>query len=120
MGLLPREEEFSGTERFAVRRRLGGGGMGVVYEVFDHEFRTLADVSHPNLVQLHELHMRGEQVFFTMELLEGLDFHTWLRRATGVQDAVIPAEATAPTLTGIQPNLATPSTVSGRRLYDRA
>jgi hypothetical protein len=34
------EEEFSGTERFSVRRRLGGGGMGVVYEVFDAERRT--------------------------------------------------------------------------------
>lgn len=94
---------FKGTDRFTVRRRLGSGGMGVVYEVHDHlakqdvalktllhaessavyrlknEFRALANIAHPNLVSLFELFMEGDICFFTMELLKGVDFVRYAR-----------------------------------------
>jgi serine/threonine protein kinase len=43
--------------------------------LFKQEFRTLADLSHPNLVRLHELVMTDpEHIFFAMELVRGVDF----------------------------------------------
>ncbi len=92
--------DFAGTPRFEVKRRLGAGGFGVVYEAFDRErgsavalkllhavdpgalylfkqeFRGLADVVHRNLVTLHELVSTGESGhwFFTMELVDGVSF----------------------------------------------
>ena len=100
------DARFVGTDRFHVLGTLGAGGMGVVYEVHDRrrdevvalktlrrtgaadlyrlkrEFRSLADVAHPNLVCLYELFVDEERSFFTMERVRGVSFVTYVRGET--------------------------------------
>ena len=94
--------EFAGTSRFEILRRIGAGGMGVVYEArdrergqtvalktlrrtdydtlyrFKREFRALADLSHPNLASLYDLFVEPRACFFTMELVEGEDLLSYV------------------------------------------
>src|SRR5262245_48632375 len=89
--------------RFELRGTLGSGGAGVVYRAYDQqlqrevalkllrqasgrdlyrfkrEFRALADIVHPSLVALYELHAVGDDWYFTMELVEGVSFIDWVR-----------------------------------------
>jgi serine/threonine protein kinase len=96
--------DFGGTDRFEVVRRLGAGGIGWVYEAIDksydarvaiktlqrmsaaellrfkNEFRLLQGIHHRNLVQLGELFEQNGLWFFTMELVDGVDFLGYVAR----------------------------------------
>ena len=96
-------DDFHGTDRFVIRRRLGTGGMGAVYEAYDEErhetvalktlrwhdpsaiyrlkkeFRVLSDIAHANLASLYELVADGDDWFYTMELVDGVEFFAYVR-----------------------------------------
>jgi len=109
---------LEGHPRFEVLGELGAGGFGAVYRArdrvsgaelalkslhraeasavyrFKQEFRALADLAHPNLVQLYELLSEGDHWFFTMELVDGLDFTSHVHGAAGFGAPTIASDDT--------------------------
>jgi eukaryotic-like serine/threonine-protein kinase len=94
-------------DRFGVREELGSGSFGTVVRAFDYvtgdevalkllhrgdqegterfkkEFRALVELEHPNLVRLGELFERHKRWAFSMELVPGEDFLSWVARLDG-------------------------------------
>ena len=114
---VPDEPLFDAGERFEVRRQLGAGGMGVVYEAYDRElqelvalktlrdadgvwltrfkqeFRSLHDLAHRNLVAFGEFFDGPTEPFFSMELVEGRSLAHWIEGHRQAGTAPSPAMA---------------------------
>jgi serine/threonine protein kinase len=107
-------------KRFEIRRLIGTGSFGVVYEAFDtlrhrtvalktltqadagsvarfkREFHSLAELRHPNLASLYELLVLGEEWGLSMDLVRGTDLLEHLTFAE-IQSAFLdPGETSEP------------------------
>jgi len=102
LGALFGEQSTVGSfGRFQVLKRLGAGGMGVVYEAYDPdlargvalklvnvaardreaalaEAKALARLSHPNVVPIYDVGLERDRVYLVMELVRGKTLREWL------------------------------------------
>lgn len=108
--LVAEESDPVRIGRFALLRRIGSGGSGVVYAAYDpkldrrvalklvrddagrtrpqtearffREAQAMARLSHPNVLAVHDVAVHGTRTYIVLDLVEGEDLRTLLARTS--------------------------------------
>jgi serine/threonine protein kinase/class 3 adenylate cyclase len=103
--------------RYVLERRIGSGGMGTIWlardcqlqravavklmaapangltaialRQFEQEAKAIAQLHHPNVVQIHDYGVDGQVPYIVMELLEGEDLERLLERRGRLSPAMV-------------------------------
>ncbi len=102
--------------RYVLERKIAGGGMGAIWVAldsqlqrrvaiklttsqrfssanarrqFEQEAKAIAQFHHPNVVQIHDFGVDGEDPYIVMELLDGEDLETRLKRRERLAPATV-------------------------------
>jgi serine/threonine protein kinase/class 3 adenylate cyclase len=102
--------------RYVLERKIAGGGMGAIWVAldsqlqrrvaiklttsqrlssaaarrqFEQEAKAIAQFHNPNVVQIHDFGVDGDDPYIVMELLEGEDLETRLRRRERLAPGVV-------------------------------
>jgi len=68
-----RDEKTGAT--LALKRARGVEHSPHLVELFEREYRTLASLSHPRIIRVHDYGVDGGAPFYTMDLVQGRDLH---------------------------------------------
>ena len=106
---LPKKESIA--DRYDVVDKIGQGGHGVIYKAFDktlgrdvvlkflfrnqvpdevakryflREAKTTAVLNHPNIVTLYDMGQVGENLYLSMEFIDGITMEDKLRDSDGI------------------------------------
>lgn len=107
--------------RYVLEQKIAGGGMGAIWAAFDpqlqrrvaiklttsqrlssegarrqfeKEAKAIARFHHPNVVQVYDFGLDGDEPYIVMELLEGEDLETRLKRREKLPPAQVAAVLT--------------------------
>lgn len=91
MGVVYLAEDLRLSRKVAIKmmRATAAGDAPFAHEQLVREAQTLASLSHPGIVVVHDVGTCGEQVFMAMEFVRGTSLRLWLEQERPSLEAVL-------------------------------
>ncbi len=87
MGWVYRVEHLASGQELALKLLRSQGAAGNLDRIrFEREFKLTAGLDHPGLVGVHSFGLQGDQPYYTMELVEGMNLRDYVGRKLRLLD----------------------------------